>query len=99
MLGEDAARSVHGLREDLGIVAASDLPMKNRDGTTAVEVAMAIRRLCRVRTQAPLLRTARRSGHNVTGPAPVPETRLSPPCLFTQQRRGQPTLQQAPSVT
>lgn len=43
--GKDAARAVHHLREDLGVVAGSDLPIKNYDDKTATEITTAISRL------------------------------------------------------
>lgn len=43
--GKDAAQTVHHLREDLGVVAASDLPIKNYDNKTADDVTTAIARL------------------------------------------------------
>ena len=43
--GKDAARSVHHLREDLGVVAASDLPITSYENKTANEIATAISRL------------------------------------------------------
>lgn len=45
--GEDAARTVHHLRENLGVVAASDLPIKNYENKTASEITTAISRLRR----------------------------------------------------
>jgi bacterioferritin (cytochrome b1) len=43
--GKGAAQSVHELREDLGVVAASDLPIKHYDNKTATEVGTALGRL------------------------------------------------------
>ena len=43
--GKDAAQSVHSLREDLGVVDASDLPIKNYENKKATDVATAISRL------------------------------------------------------
>lgn len=43
--GKDAAQAVHQLREDLGVVAAADLPIKNYENKTATEVTAAISRL------------------------------------------------------
>ena len=43
--GKDAAKSVHSVREGLGVVAASDLPIKNFENKTASEINTAIGRL------------------------------------------------------
>jgi hypothetical protein len=43
--GKDAAQAVHHLREDLGVVAAADLPIKNYDDKTANDLTTAINRL------------------------------------------------------
>ena len=43
--GKGAAKSVHEMREDLGVVAAGDLPIKNYDNKTATEVTTALGRL------------------------------------------------------